>query len=409
MLDAAAGQRMRVRRWRSIGALASAVALLAACGGSVNVPIELEFVPDTAVVPTDTGGADDIGALEMGITPETDAAPEADAASDADPTVDSAEPESAVDGAGAGDETAVVDTGMLADSELPDTTIVDTGVVDSVAADTTLVDSSIVDTALVDTSVADTAMVADTAVADSASDTSPADTSGGAVTISIADVSLAEGNAGIKSAMFTVTLSVASSKTVTVNFATSDDTATAVGAAATGGKDYSATSGVLSFVPGETSKTIYVPINGDTVDEDDETFNVTLSAPINATLLDGTAVGTITNDDTMPTLTIEDAAATEGLSGQKSITFNVVLSAASGRTVTVSYATSDGTATVGSDYIATSGSLVFESGATKKTIQVQLFGDNVVEPDETFFVTLTSPSNATLADGVATGKIVNDD
>ena len=393
-------------RLRSIAALATAAALLAACGDSVNVPIELEFVPETGA---DTRAPDDLGVLEMGIEPESDAAIVSDAGLEAEPTLDSAAPsDSGVDTVG-GD--SGMDDSAVTDSGVADSGITDSGVVDADIVDTSFIDSSIVDTALADTTVVDTATPTDTGVTDSAPfDTSPFDTgSTGAVTISIADVSLAEGNAGIKSAMFTVTLSVASTKTVTVSYATSDGTASAVGAAATGGKDYSATSGMLSFAPGETSKIVYVPINGDTVDEDDETLNVTLSSPTNATILDGTAIGTIANDDTMPTLTIEDAAATEGLSGQKSITFNVALSAASGRTVTVSYATSDGTATVGSDYVATTGSIVFESGATKKTIQVQLFGDAVVEPDETFFVTLTSPKNATPADGTATGKIINDD
>ena len=111
-----------------------------------------------------------------------------------------------------------------------------------------------------------------------------------AVTLSINDVSVTEGNAGPVNAVFTVTLSQASSLPVAVNFATANVTATA-------GSDYVATSGVLTFNPGETSKQITVTVNGDTIAEPDETFLVNLTNPINATIVDSQGVGTIINDD----------------------------------------------------------------------------------------------------------------
>lgn len=396
----------------SLGSVLVGLSLLCGCGGSVNVPIELEFVHDSELgdaspetLPTETDPEED----SEGEPGDDVAVPDSSAgddvsSSDSDTGADSLEPADT----GSGDDT------MIADAEIDsgvDSLVADSVVADTGAADTMVVDTTVVDSAVADTSVADTAMP-DTAVVDSAMpDTfdAGADTGPGIISLSIADVTVAEGNAGITSAMFVVTLSAPATKVVTVQYATSDGTATAFGAAFSGGKDYSATSGLLTFGIGETSKTIYVPILGDTVDEDNEDFTVTLSSPVNAVIADGTAKGTITNDDVLPGITIEDGSATEGLSGQKSITFNLTLSAASGRTVSVNYATSDGTATVGSDYVAASGSVVFEPGSIKKTIQVQLYGDSVVEPDETFFVTLTSPKNVTLADGVATGKIVNDD
>ncbi|AWM37417.1 Extracellular serine protease precursor [Gemmata obscuriglobus] len=107
-------------------------------------------------------------------------------------------------------------------------------------------------------------------------------------TLSISNVTAAEGNTGGTPFTFTVTLSVPSSQTVTVNYATAPGTAT---------DDFVSISGTLTFAPGETSKTVTVTVIGDTVIEPDETFTVVLSNPINATIATGTGTGTITNDD----------------------------------------------------------------------------------------------------------------
>jgi Calx-beta domain/RTX calcium-binding nonapeptide repeat (4 copies) len=108
--------------------------------------------------------------------------------------------------------------------------------------------------------------------------------------VSIASALLAEGNAGTHSMSLTVTLEKATPVRVSVAYATADGTATA-------GSDYTATSGTLVFAPGQTSKTVAVPILGDTGYEPDEMFSVTLSNPVDATLGTATATGTITNDD----------------------------------------------------------------------------------------------------------------
>src|SRR5256885_5747222 len=116
--------------------------------------------------------------------------------------------------------------------------------------------------------------------------------------LSINNVAVTEGNTGTTNANFTVTLSAASSRTVTVNYATADGTATAPA-------DYVAIpTTTLTFNPGETIKSITVPVNGDTVDEIDETFAVNLSNPINATLSTASGTGTITDDDGPPTVTL---------------------------------------------------------------------------------------------------------
>jgi Calx-beta domain-containing protein/hemolysin type calcium-binding protein len=111
--------------------------------------------------------------------------------------------------------------------------------------------------------------------------------------LSVANVSQPEGNSGSQPATFTVSLAKASPLRVSVAYATANGTATA-------GTDYTATSGTLVFAPGQTTKTVAVPVVGDTAYESDETFSFTLSNAVNATLGTATATGTITNDDAAP-------------------------------------------------------------------------------------------------------------
>ena len=221
-------------------------------------------------------------------------------------------------------------------------------------------------------------------------------------TLSINNLSVTEGNAGTTNAVFTVTLSAASTQTVTVNFATANGTATA-------GSDYVATSGTLTFNPGDTTKTITVVINGDTLNETNETFLVNLSNPVNATIADGQGLGTIINDDALPSLSINDVTVIEGNTGTTNAVFTVTLSPASPGTVTVNFTTANGSATAGSDYLANSGTLTFNPGETTKTITVVINGDTLNETNETFLVNLSNPVNATISDGQGLGTITNDD
>ena len=220
-------------------------------------------------------------------------------------------------------------------------------------------------------------------------------------TLSVNDVSGSEGG----TLTFTVTLSVASEDTVGVTW-----TATAGGASDTADTgDLAGTlTGTLSFAPGDISKTFTVSTAEDTTDEADETFTVTLSGPTNATLADATGTGTIADDDGAPSLSVADAAAAEG----SDVSFTVTLSAASGKTVTVSYDTSrpGGTTAEAADFTAqTNRTLTIPAGATTGTIAVPTANDTIDEADETFRLTLSSPTNATLADATATGTITDDD
>ena len=125
--------------------------------------------------------------------------------------------------------------------------------------------------------------------------------------------------------------------------------------------------------------------------------------------LNGTADTPTPPPVVVPTISIDDASITEGDSGTSQLTFTVKLSQAASGPVTVNYSTANGTATAGSDYSALTGTITFAAGETTKTITIPVTGDTAVEANETFTVTLASPSGATIADGSATGTIVNND
>jgi VCBS repeat-containing protein len=323
--------------------------------------------------------------------------------------------------------------------------------------------------------------------------------------ISIDDVSVNEADGTMT---FTVSLSAATTATVSVNYATGNGTATA-------GADYTAGSGTLTFAAGVTSQTVTVTIAEDTIAEGNETFNVTLSAPVNATLGDNLGVGTIIDNDDAPTIssvssptitegsdlvyavTLSNASVTAttfaytlgggtaaaadygtptfsngvtlsagvltvpagvtgfsitlpttqdaldeanetvpvtvgGVSGTGTITdddatpslsigdvtvneaagtmsFTVTLSAASGQSVSVNYATGDVTATAGADYTAGSGTLAFAPGVVSQTVTVAIAEDTLFEGSETLNVTLSGATNATIADSTGVGTITDND
>jgi hypothetical protein len=219
--------------------------------------------------------------------------------------------------------------------------------------------------------------------------------------IAISDRTLTEGNSGTKTFSFTVTLSSASDKTVRVNYATANGTALA-------GSDFTATSGTLTFNPGQTSQTVSVVLLGDTAVEPDEMFFVNLSGASEATIGDSQGRGLISNDDT--TLRVSDATANEGHSGTTNFTFTITLSAAVSFPVTVTFRTGDLTAIAGSDYSAVASTpLTFNPGQTSKTFTVAVWGDTAVEANETFRGLLGSSTNAVISDGLGIGTIVNDD
>ena len=190
-------------------------------------------------------------------------------------------------------------------------------------------------------------------------------------------------------ATITVNLSKALAAPATVNYATSNGTATA-------GKDYTARSGTLTFATGQTSQSFFVPIQEDSLDEPAETLNLTLSNPTNAVLgLPATATLTIMDNDNPPNVHFSSGNYTVDENGGAAIV-TAQLSAASGMTITVNYTTSNGTALAGQDYTSSNGTLTFSPGQTSATLSVAILEDGLDENDETMNLALSNPANASL-------------
>lgn len=227
--------------------------------------------------------------------------------------------------------------------------------------------------------------------------------SGAAGSLQLSSTTYSRGEAGTL-VTITATRTGGSSGVAGVSYSTSNGTAAA-------GADYTTTSGILSWGDGDTAgKTFAVPITNDTLDEANETFRVTLSTPTGGATLGvpATAKVTITDNDVQPTVEFSAAAA----NGSEAVTpavFTVTLAAASAKTVKVNYATAGNTATAGSDYSTTAGTLTFNPGVTSRTISVPITNDPAVEGDEAFSVTLSDPLNATLGTTITQTYTINND
>ena len=137
-------------------------------------------------------------------------------------------------------------------------------------------------------------------------------------TLSVDDVSFAEGNSGTKNFVFTVSLAAVPTKAVTVRYATGNGTATV-------GSDYSSNAGTLTFAPGVTSQTIRVRVIGDTLRESNETFVVNLSAPTNATVSKAVGTGTIQNDDFVADLSVTQSASPASVPRGGEVVFTITV------------------------------------------------------------------------------------
>jgi uncharacterized repeat protein (TIGR01451 family) len=312
-------------------------------------------------------------------------------------------------------------------------------------------------------------------------------------TLSIADVTVTEGNSGTVNAVFTITMSVPSERTVSVDFKTVDGTAQAPGdyqaasgqvvfAPAAGGQPLPVAQQTLlsnpvlrltetdgkrvvswtstedqfelqsrdsldastpwrsaagsvalsgqtrsfvidpqspaqffrlaaraSFAPGELTKKVTIQVNGDTINESDETFFVDLANAVNATISKPRGMATILNDDAPPTLSITDVTVTEGNTGTVNAVLKVTLAGTSSQPVTVKWATADGTAVAPGDYAAAIGTLTFAPGESSKTITVAVNGDSANEADELFNVDLSAAVGATITQPRGAVTILNDD
>jgi uncharacterized membrane protein YgcG len=237
---------------------------------------------------------------------------------------------------------------------------------------------------------------------------------GGALAFSMASYSVTQGTSG--SQLYTITVDRTGGDAAGVSVPYSVTAGTAID-----GVDFASGTGTLDFGANQSSATFNVTVYGSAEYGAGGTVDLSLGAPTTAgsaanpgaaaTLgSPSTAVLTINSTVAEPAISIGNYSADEGNSGLTPFTFTVTLSNPSRSDVTVNYATADGTAMISDDdYQATSGTLTFDPGTTSQPITVEVVGDTKFEANETFYVNLTDPSGATLANTQGVGTIINDD
>lgn len=226
------------------------------------------------------------------------------------------------------------------------------------------------------------------------------DGTAGTPAVSVADVVVDE---TAQLARFVVSLSRVSTQTVTVAWATADDTARA-------GSDYAAAAGTLSFAPGEMVQTVAVRLVDDGLTEGPEAFQMKLASPVNATLGDAVGAAIIGRSDgptvARPVVSAGVATASEGDSF-----LNVVLqlSAPSHNTVSVNWQTDNASAVYNQDFYYEQQTAVFAPGETVRLLRVPLIDGTVAEGNEALTLRLSAPVNATLAATLLNGAILDND
>jgi Ca2+-binding RTX toxin-like protein len=231
----------------------------------------------------------------------------------------------------------------------------------------------------------------------------------------ISEPSLVEGDSGISNLIFTVSLSSASTQAIAVNYATANGTATA-------GSDYTSTTGILTFTPGQISNTIAVPIIGDTLFESNETLTLNLSNPSNALIAQTTVTGTIIdNENTQPSniSTLQFSAPTYSINEDGDILEPLVMVTRTGSSVgavsaTVNFTggTATGSTILLADYLNQPITVSFANGeTTAKKIIVPIWDDTVVEGNETINLSLSNPTGGAVigTQEIATVTIVDND
>jgi hypothetical protein len=221
--------------------------------------------------------------------------------------------------------------------------------------------------------------------------------------VSIDDVSQAEGNSGASAFTFTVTSSHAITNDVSVKYSTADGTAAA-------GPDYQTGSGSVTIPAGQKTATVTILVQGDTTAEPDKTFSVNLSNPDQAVIGKAKGVGTILNDDGVVQASFEFSQANYNVNEELgALTVTVSRAGDTSGPASVDYATVDGSATQKADFEYAAGTLTFAPGETSKTLTLLLNEDGYIEGGENFNVSLSNPAGATLGQqNVATVMVLDD-
>ncbi|NCW27787.1 MAG: hypothetical protein EBV83_05755, partial [Verrucomicrobia bacterium] len=222
--------------------------------------------------------------------------------------------------------------------------------------------------------------------------------------LSAADASVNQSGSSSTNAVVTVTLSAATSSNITVNFATTNGSATA-------GTDYAATNGILAFSAGEVSKTVPLSVlSGQIPQGVSRNFFLKLNSPSGATLARDTATLTINGTySPPPSVSVADLAVNQPLSSgaATNAVFKVVLSSASSSTVTVNFSTLEGGAVPGIHYQSTNGTVTFAAGQTNRTVSVPIPpGNLLVGQSLDFYLRLSGISGAVLADDTARADVI---
>ncbi len=226
------------------------------------------------------------------------------------------------------------------------------------------------------------------------------DATAGAPGISIGDAVVDESH---EFAVFDVTLDRPFASTLTLAYSTSAGTATP-------GNDFLATTGTLSFAPGQTAQRVFVPIVDDALAESDELFHVTLSAPSAGSFTDARAIGLIgRNDGALSASPVVSSHSVIAGESDRYAEFVVQLHAPSNQVTRVNFANVNGSAQHTVDYLAQSGTLSFEPGETTRTVRVPLLEDLAVETSQAFYFVLSQPVAATLGTGTQIASIVDND
>jgi hypothetical protein len=224
-------------------------------------------------------------------------------------------------------------------------------------------------------------------------------------TVVVGDSSVHEGDSGVRIARVMVTLDAPAAATVTVRWV-------AEAGSATSPADFKARSGGLVYRPGQTTRYAVIRVKADTVTEGDETFTVSVTEVVGATIGDGTGTVTILDEEggSGAQLSIGSASVAEGDDGAYQFVFlPVTLRSPSASPVTVAWATSPDSATAPADYLDRARTITFPAGTRVRWVLVYVTSDGGAESDETFDVVLSSPTGATILDGTGTVTIVDDD
>ncbi|MGE3335713.1 MAG: LamG-like jellyroll fold domain-containing protein, partial [Rhodospirillaceae bacterium] len=214
-------------------------------------------------------------------------------------------------------------------------------------------------------------------------------------TYAINSVQVAEGG----TAVLTVTRAGDLRQSGSVSFTT-------VGGSATSPGDFQSANGTLNFAAGQATATISIATMRDFIQEQAESFTVELSDPVRGTIANGTGTVSISADPPLPTVSISGGSASDAAAG--SLTFTITLSAPATNTITVDYTTESGSATAGSDFSTTAGTVTFNVGQTTQSVSVPIAADSTGEGDESFTMRLTGALGAVIAGGTATGTILAD-